>query len=196
MEEAVSCIKRSTAPHLEREAVAENIRNTFRTLTHITGTHTCRQQRLMSITHCCICDKKLLLVENPLLNSIGTIFIQNVLKTCERLIGGHWEAGLIILMTLCTGVVYLNLSDVLQNLCCTVTSAVLNIEEGGCVINKLCVTCTCTEYRVCQNICNEGDVCLNTANVFFVYRACCTAASTFKCIIPGCNLNKKGIVVR
>ena len=104
MQEAVGHIERGTAPHLQREAVAEDIGHAVGALHHVAGTHTGGQQALVGVAHGGVGQQQLLLIQHPLLDGLGALLIQQLLQAGAKRLPGFREAGDIVLVALGVGV--------------------------------------------------------------------------------------------
>ena len=79
MQEPVGNVEGCAAPHLQREAIRQDIRRAVCTLDHVAGTHSGGQQGLMGVPHGGIGNQQLLLIHDPLGQCLGALFVQQLL---------------------------------------------------------------------------------------------------------------------
>ena len=143
----------------------------------------------MCVTAGRIGDEKSLLVKYPLGNSLGAFFIKQWLETFGTLARYRRETRCCI--EFMTFALFNNdVADVFEKLGCSVFS-VVELEKLGRFVDKLGVTFAGDESRVFQNVRNECNIRLDTADMDFVDGADGLTAYAFKRIIPLCDLDKK-----
>ena len=194
VQEAVGHVERRAAPHLEGEAVAQDIGHAVGTLDHVARTHTGGQQALMRVAHRCIGQQELLLVEHPLLHGLGPLLVEHLLQAgAERLLR-LGEAGNVVLVALGVGRGHLNLGDVLQHAGRAV-AGVGDVEQLRRLVNELRVALAVDEGGVGEDVRDEGDVRLDAAHAHLVDGAGRLAAGGGEGAVPAGDLDEQRVVV-
>ena len=80
MQEAVGGVERRAAPHLEREAVGEDVGRAVGALEHVAGAQAGTQQGLVRVAHRRVGDEQLLLAEDPVLDGLGAVGVEQELE--------------------------------------------------------------------------------------------------------------------
>lgn len=94
MQEAICHVEGSAAPHLQGEAIAEDLGRCAGTLNHVAGTDTSGQQALMGVTQGRVGNQQLLLIHHPLAQGHRAILVQELLQARLGIARRHFgEAG-------------------------------------------------------------------------------------------------------
>ena len=194
MQEAVGHIERGTAPHLQREAVAEDIGHAVGALHHVAGTHTGGQQALVGVAHGGVGQQQLLLIQHPLLDGLGALLIQQLLQAGAKRLPGFREAGDIVLVALGVGVGHLNFGDISQHTGSAVTR-IHDLEQLRRLVDELGVALAADEGGVGQHIGDKGDVGLDAADAHLVDGTGCLAADGGEAAIPAGDLHQQRVVI-
>ena len=195
VQEAVGHVEGGTTPHLQGKALVHDLGKCLAALHHVTGTDTGCQQGLVGITHGGVHNQKLLLLVDPLCHRIGALFVQHLLEAggWGSILQGH-EAGGVVHLGTGSGIVYHNVSNVLQNLVGTVLGHV-QLEELRCLVNELGVAATPQEDLVLENLSQEGDVCLHTTDPHLREGTLCLADHALKGGVVGGDFHQQAVVV-
>ena len=195
VQETVCHIEGSAAPHLQGEAVCQDLSHSRCALDHITSTHTGGQQALMGVTAGGVSDQQLLLIQHPLAQGFGAVLIQVLLQAGLGIPFGYVrEAGRLIQLLTCGGVIDNDVADVFQHL----VGTVLRLADGEQlrrVINELGIALASLEDRIGQDVADEGDVGLDAADSGLTQGTQCLAASALKGVVQGGDLNQQAVVV-
>ena len=196
MEEAVGHVEGGAAPHLQGEAVVEDLCRALGGLEHVAGAHPGGEEGLVGVPHGGVGDEQLLLSQHPVPHRLWPLLIQKLLEAGALgrgvLVGR--EAGNVELGPLSGGVIHLYLGDVLEQLGGTVAAHV-DVEELGSLVNELGVARPGPEGGVGQNVGDEGDVGLDAADMLLADGPHGLAAHPLEGVVPGGDLDQQGVVV-
>ncbi len=194
VEEPIGHVEGGPAPHLQGEAVRQDLRSAVRPQEHIPGPHPGGEQGLMGVPHGGVGDEELFLPLHPVPQGLGPLLVQELLEPGPGLAGGAWDPRDVQLPAVDGGIVYLLLGDVLEHLGGAVL-AVLHLEELGGLVNELCVAGPGPEGGVAENVGDEGDIGLDAPDVLLPHRAGGPAAGPLKGVVPGGDLDQQGVVI-
>ena len=196
VEEAVGRVEGGAAPHLEREAVGEEVGRALGALDHVAGAHTGREQALVRVAHRGVGDEQLLLLHDPLAHRLGALGVQELLEAVapRNLARRLRVARGRILAALGVRVRDLDIRYVAQDARRAV-AALLDVEELGRLVDELGVALARDEGRVVEDIGDEGDVGLDAAHVLLVDGAAGLAADGLEGAVPGGDLDEQAVVV-
>ena len=197
VQEAVGGVKRRAAPHLEREAVGEDVGRAVGALDHVAGAQAGAQQGLVRVAHRRVGDEQLLLAEDPFLDGLGTVGVEQELEPvllrdltlCLR------EARRVVLVALGVGIVDLNVGDVFEHAGRAV-ARFGELEQLRRLVDELRVALAGDEGRVREDVRHKGDVRLDAAHVLFVDGAGGLAADGGEGAVPARDLDEQGVIVR
>ena len=197
MQEAVGGVKRRAAPHLEREAVGEDVGRAVGALDHVAGAQAGAQQRLVRIAHRRVGDEQLLLAEDPFLDGLGAVGVEQELEPvllrdlalCLR------EARRVVLVALGVGIVDLNVGDVFEHAGRAV-ARFGELEQLRRLVDELRVALAGDEGRVREDVRHKRDVRLHAAHVLFIDGTGGLAADGGEGAVPACDLDEQGVIVR
>ena len=196
VEETVGGVKGGPAPHLQREAVGEEVRRTLRALDHVAGAHAGGEQALVCVAHRGVRYEQLLLLHDPAADRLGTLSVQQLLEAVGAgyLAGGHRIARGGVLAALRVRVRNLDVRYVAQHARGAV-AALLYVEELRRLVDELGVALARDEGRVVEYVRDEGDVGLDAADMLLVDGAARLAAHGLEGAVPGGDLDQQAVVV-
>ena len=197
VQEAVGGVERRAAPHLEREAVGEDVGRAVGALEHVAGAQAGAQQGLVRVAHRRVGDEQLLLAEDPVLDGLGAVGVEQELEPVllRDLALRLREARRVVLVALGVGVVDLDVGDVFEHAGRAV-ARFGELEQFRRLVDELRVALAGDERRVRENVRHERDVRLHAAHVLFIDGAGGLAADGGEGAVPARDLDEQGVVVR
>ena len=197
VQEAVGGVKRRAAPHLEREAVGEDVGRAVGALDHVAGAQAGAQQGLVRVAHRRVGDEQLLLAEDPVLDGLGAVGVEQELEPVllRDLALRLREARRVVLVALGVGIVDLDVGDVFEHAGRAV-ARFGELEQLRCLVDELRVALAGDKGRVREDVRHERDVRLDAAHVLFIDGAGGLAADGGEGAVPARDLDKQGVVVR
>ena len=195
VEEAVGHVEGGAAPHLQREAVPQDVGHAIGALDHVAGAHTGGQQALVGVPHGGVGEQQLLLVQHPPLHGLGALGVQQLLQARAQRLLCLREAGDIVLLALGVGIGHLDLGDIAQDAGGAV-AGVHDLKQLRRLVDELGVALAADERGMGQNIGDKGDVGLDAADTDLVDGAGGLAAHGRERAIPAGDLHQQRVVVR
>ena len=186
----------AAAPHLEREAIGEEVCRALGALDHVAGTHAGGKQALVRVAHRCVGYEQLLLLHDPLADRLGALGVQQFLESVlpRNLARRHRIAWRSVLTALRVWPCYLDVGNVAQHSSGAV-AALVDIKELGRLVYELGVALAGDERRVVEYVRDKGDIGLDATHVLLVDGAARLAADSLESAVPGGDLDQQAVVV-
>jgi len=198
LEESVCCVKGCAAPHFQWEKIFSVQCYCRRDLLHIDGPYSRSHQRLLSVSHGCICDQKLILIKYPFGQTFCPIPFKDLFRTRKFVDLSLWnlrKCRHVELRLSAPCLVDYFVSYVVQDLKLSVHLGpyIQQIRVGR---DESRIAVSFDELRMVQHVEQETDVGLDALDLRFLKRADSFPSGILKCHCPWSHLYQQTVIIR